>query len=185
MIKPQAFTLKGKGRLNVLKTPCGVSEAFDPKSGGKHPEVKQYTAIWDTGATSTVITEKVANELGLSPTGFVTSHHAGGTSKVPTYIVNIFLPNGINIPGIRVIQATLSAETEILIGMDIISHGDFAFTNEKGNSCFTFRIPSVKQIDYLEGEKDIQPLIQKTPGRNEPCFCGSKKKYKHCHGKKY
>lgn len=25
---------------------------------------------------------------------------------------------------------------------------------------------------------------QRTPGRNEPCFCTSGKKYKHCHGKK-
>ena len=25
--------------------------------------------------------------------------------------------------------------------------------------------------------------VDKKPGRNEPCFCGSGKKYKHCHGK--
>jgi uncharacterized protein YecA (UPF0149 family) len=24
---------------------------------------------------------------------------------------------------------------------------------------------------------------EKTPGRNEPCFCGSGKKYKMCHGR--
>ncbi len=29
-----------------------------------------------------------------------------------------------------------------------------------------------------------QPVkVEKTPGRNEPCFCGSGKKYKLCHGK--
>ncbi|MDT8325578.1 MAG: SEC-C metal-binding domain-containing protein, partial [Bacteroidota bacterium] len=28
-----------------------------------------------------------------------------------------------------------------------------------------------------------QPIrVEKTPGRNEPCPCGSGKKYKHCHG---
>jgi preprotein translocase subunit SecA len=25
--------------------------------------------------------------------------------------------------------------------------------------------------------------VDKTPGRNEPCFCGSGKKYKLCHGR--
>jgi preprotein translocase subunit SecA len=25
--------------------------------------------------------------------------------------------------------------------------------------------------------------VEKTPGRNEPCYCGSGKKYKFCHGR--
>jgi len=25
--------------------------------------------------------------------------------------------------------------------------------------------------------------VEKTPGRNEPCYCGSGKKFKHCHGR--
>jgi preprotein translocase subunit SecA len=29
---------------------------------------------------------------------------------------------------------------------------------------------------------DSQPINKKV-GRNDPCPCGSKKKYKHCHGK--
>lgn len=41
-------------------------------------------------------------------------------------------------------------KTEMLIGMDIISHGDFAFTNQDGKSCFSFRIPSKTKIDYVE-----------------------------------
>jgi preprotein translocase subunit SecA len=29
-----------------------------------------------------------------------------------------------------------------------------------------------------------QPVrVDKTPGRNDPCFCGSGKKYKLCHGR--
>jgi uncharacterized protein YecA (UPF0149 family) len=28
-----------------------------------------------------------------------------------------------------------------------------------------------------------QPVkVEKTPGRNDPCWCGSGKKYKKCHG---
>ena len=33
-------------------------------------------------------------------------------------------------------------------------------------------------------EVSMMPVsVEKTPGRNEPCFCGSGKKYKLCHGR--
>jgi preprotein translocase subunit SecA len=32
--------------------------------------------------------------------------------------------------------------------------------------------------------ENLMPVrVDKTPGRNEPCFCGSGKKYKLCHGR--
>jgi preprotein translocase subunit SecA len=34
-----------------------------------------------------------------------------------------------------------------------------------------------------EPEQQQPVRVEKTPGRNEPCFCGSGKKYKLCHGK--
>ncbi|MDD2284634.1 MAG: preprotein translocase subunit SecA [Paludibacter sp.] len=37
--------------------------------------------------------------------------------------------------------------------------------------------------DTRENQR-IEPVhVEKKPGRNDPCFCGSGKKYKHCHGK--
>jgi preprotein translocase subunit SecA len=39
---------------------------------------------------------------------------------------------------------------------------------------------------YAAGEQPVaqEPVrVAKTPGRNEPCFCGSGKKYKLCHGR--
>src|SRR5690242_16420857 len=36
----------------------------------------------------------------------------------------------------------------------------------------------------VEDARPQQPVqVEKTPGRNEPCFCGSGKKYKQCHGR--
>lgn len=35
--------------------------------------------------------------------------------------------------------------------------------------------------DFMERQPAIPPKSAKTPGRNEPCWCGSGKKYKHCH----
>jgi hypothetical protein len=34
-----------------------------------------------------------------------------------------------------------------------------------------------------EPESMMPVRVDKTPGRNEPCFCGSGKKYKLCHGR--
>ena len=40
-------------------------------------------------------------------------------------------------------------------------------------------------VEYVADEQPVQqPVrVEKTPGRNEPCFCGSGKKYKLCHGR--
>ena len=40
--------------------------------------------------------------------------------------------------------------TEVLIGMDIISLGDFAVTNLNNKTWFTFRMPSVARLDFVK-----------------------------------
>ena len=37
--------------------------------------------------------------------------------------------------------------------------------------------------DTRENQRSEPVHAEKKPGRNEPCFCGSGKKYKHCHGR--
>jgi preprotein translocase subunit SecA len=48
-------------------------------------------------------------------------------------------------------------------------------------------VPSAMQTSSPQTsapEEPIQPVrVEKTPGRNEPCWCGSGKKYKLCHGR--
>jgi uncharacterized protein YecA (UPF0149 family) len=69
--------------------------------------------------------------------------------------------------------------------MDIITLGDFAVTNFNGNTCMSFRVPSLHQIDYVEEANAFTtPMVSNTKvSRNELCPCGSGKKFKHCHGK--
>jgi preprotein translocase subunit SecA len=44
-------------------------------------------------------------------------------------------------------------------------------------------VPSAMQTSAPD-EAPIQPVrVEKTPGRNEPCWCGSGKKFKLCHGR--
>lgn len=35
---------------------------------------------------------------------------------------------------------------------------------------------------YLDGSGGIEPVKTAQPGRNDPCWCGSGKKFKKCHG---
>ena len=60
------------------------------------------SAIWDTGATNSVITQKFIDALGLKPTGVVKTYTAAGEKVCPTYYVDIELPNKIIISNLVV-----------------------------------------------------------------------------------
>ena len=44
-------------------------------------------------------------------------------------------------------------ESDVLIGMDIISRGDFAITHPGGRTKFSFRVPSQADIDFVEEDR--------------------------------
>ena len=51
-----------------LATPVIVSEAYDPTADMPRPALERFNrAIWDTGATGSVISERVVERLGLYP----------------------------------------------------------------------------------------------------------------------
>ena len=178
-----SFSAQAHGISRGLYSVCGVCSAYDPTSGTPHPKIQQYKGLWDTGASGTVITKKIVDELGLKPIGKAKAFHANGESIVDVYMVNIFLPNQVAFPMLRVTEGKLSG-TDILIGMDIITQGDFAVSNFGGKTMFSFRIPSLSQIDFCKSSFPSQPAVSnKQQGRNDSCDCGSGKKYKHCHGK--
>jgi uncharacterized protein YecA (UPF0149 family) len=70
--------------------------------------------------------------------------------------------------------------------MDIIVRGDFAISQSSGKTKFTFQIPSTHDFDFYKEnyiETHTPVTVAKTPSRNDPCPCGSGKKYKNCCGK--
>lgn len=64
-------------------------------------------------------------------------------------MVNISLPNNVIFTGVRVTKGDILG-ANILIGMDIISRGDFSVTNRDGVTKFSYRTPSIAHIDYVE-----------------------------------
>lgn len=145
-MRASAFTLYSKRRLNVLITPCMISNT------SQTAERREYNAIWDTGATGSVISQRVAEELNLQPSGFVPVYHAGGRDICPWFMINITTPNNIVITNVKVTQGVLSS-VDALIGMDIISLGDFSITNKNNETTFSFRVPSIETIDYVKQKK--------------------------------
>lgn len=106
-------------------------------------------AIWDTGATGCTITSKIVNELNLIPTGRKIVHTANGVATQNSFLIDLVLPNNIIFRAIEATETQSLGEFDMLIGMNIISTGDFSITNLNGNTCMSFRIPSIHEVDFV------------------------------------
>lgn len=184
----KSLTIQFHGLAESISSDCGICEAFDPMllgRGKKHPAVRTYHAVWDTGASKSSVSQKVVDELGLKPVGVGVNHTAAGPVPTHLYLINMLLPCDVGIPVLTVTCSDLG-DIDVLIGMDVINKGDFSITNVGGKTTFSFRIPSLETIDYVKQKPcPVVPVVkEKEPGRNDPCPCGSGKKYKNCHGKK-
>ena len=185
-ITAHSFSRSYNGISHVLTSEVQIYLAFDEANPPDPKECKKYVAIWDTGATNTVITEKVVNECGLKPISVAHVNTANGERISNVYFVSVWLPNNVRFAQARATEGTLPGDADVLIGMDIITTGDFAVTNKDGKTNFSFRYPSIECLDFVK-QKPIQvesggQILNKV-GRNNPCPCGSGKKYKHCCGK--
>ena len=107
--------------------------------------------LWDTGATATCISHDVASNLGLPVLGKRSIKTPSGGSDVDVHMVDITLPNKVQIKDVYVLETDIGDQgIGALIGMDIISRGDFTVTNYNGSTVFTFRMPSMKVVDYVK-----------------------------------
>lgn len=180
-----AFTFVSKGRIREIITDIGVSLPFIVDNINANDErIFKTKALWDTGATNCVVTQQTAKALNLKPISVTKVSHADGVSFANVYLVNIYLPNKLLISNVRVTEcADAAGNFGVIIGMDVITAGDFSITNAGNQTTVSFRIPSVKTIDYVKEANNLGKLNYKTVGRNDPCPCGSGLKYKKCHGK--
>jgi predicted aspartyl protease len=183
----RSFTINAPGILRVLATPVHIGPAFDPATSKPPFSKAPYKGIWDTGATGSVIMQKVVNDLALKPFGMTKVIGVNGEHFTETYYVSIGLPNGVGFSSVRVTKGNVLS-ADVLIGMDIISTGGFAITHVAGKTCFSFRNPSMEKIDFEAKTPSAASSSGNSGnpypkvGRNDPCPCGSGKKYKHCHG---
>lgn len=136
-----AFTLKFEGIVRQLRTSIRI-------------ETENYylegTALWDTGASCSCISQKVANDLRLIPTGRQMVLTPSGENIVNTYLVNVILPNNVTVKDVAVCDSDIGKQgLDMLIGMDIITCGDMSITNYNGKTFFSFRVPSQQPVDFV------------------------------------
>ncbi len=155
------------GLLRVIACECHVCAAFDPSNlapGQAAPSLVPFQAIWDTGATASVISQAVVDACGLKPTGMQQVHGVGGVAVAETYLVNIRLPNMVGFLNLNVTKGMLPPGTPMLIGMDIISQGDLSITNNGGRTVFSFRYPSIGTTDFVaEHHEQMRREQQQAP----------------------
>ena len=156
----RSFTTTYGRRVLTLTTGVGIGAAFDPAtSSGDQP--LEFTAIWDTGAECTVITEGVAGQLGLQPTGMQIGIGVDGEFESYTYLISLFLPNKVCLPQVRAMSGDF-AGGDVLIGMVL-----------------SYRFPSKERIDFVREDQSPARATPTVPP-NKRCPCGSGKKYKNC-----
>ena len=125
------------------------------------------TALWDTGATGTCVSTEVAKELSLEPSGRQIIKTPSGQKEVNTYLISVGLPNHVTITGIQACETEIGNQgIGLLIGMDIITLGDFSVTNYKGKTVFTYRIPSQGVIDFVQ-KQNLENLIGPKHGKGK------------------
>ena len=115
------------------------------------PELHEYSAVWDTGASRSVISTRVAETMGLQPTGQTDQQTANGHREALLYTLNVYLPNGVAFVATEVIDGIMGVD--VLIGMDIIGSGDFAVTHRYGYTVMTYQSPSAEHINFVHNLK--------------------------------
>jgi len=178
-----ALSKRYAGIVNCITTPVKLTNPFTGVT-------LDTEGIWDTGATNSVITQSTANTLNLKPHTRATVAGVHGPKEVNVYYVEITLNND---------QITLRTEvTEceelranhsvgMLIGMNIISMGDFCITNFNGKTVMSFIHPSQKDVDFVRDIKEYNRIMKMheiwIKRGIKKCPCGSGKTFENCHGK--
>ena len=151
-MNPQAFTLNEEKCLSSIITPVSIQQAYE-LCRIYHLVYQQANvrALWDTGAESSCISQGLARHLGLKTIDMCQVCSVTDVKPSPVYMIDILLPSNVTINNVRVSEFLDNGSFEIIIGMDIITLGDFAVSNKDRKTIVSFRIPpSDNPIDFVK-----------------------------------
>ena len=143
-----AFTRRFPSVVDSVVTECYVYSSVDFERGHKVRRLKLSRSLWDTGASSSLISKAAVDALGLIPVG--KSEISGvndGVEFKSTYLIHVGLPSGDIVTNVFASEFD-GEDYDLIVGMDIIQNGDLAVTNWNDVTTFSFRIPSKKVIDF-------------------------------------
>lgn len=106
-------------------------------------------AQWDTGASISCVSEEVAKKLDLTNIAYKNIATPSSSDTVRSFVVDVALTDDLIIRNVQVCESKIGMQKiGLLIGMNILSKGDFAVSNFNGRTTFTFRSPSIEEIDF-------------------------------------
>ncbi|MCY4523987.1 MAG: retropepsin-like aspartic protease [Halobacteriovoraceae bacterium] len=153
-LKPlhNAFTRDYKERIGSIKTTCRISNPFTAN-------FYEGQAIWDTGATRTVVSPKLVQKLNLIATGRAEVRGVNSRQVVNKYIIGITLPNKLD-TRLGALESDIGDKIDILLGMDVIGIGDFSICNGR---VFSFCTPPFIEspIDFVKKADEVNSSIDK------------------------
>lgn len=133
----QAFRINYEHIVRELITDSAI-RLPEVLAGEKESPWIEVKAVWETGATHTVITGKIVRLLDLKPTGKATVFGINSQEIVNRYIVDIELPNKTILSNFEVLESELNSPgIDLLVGMDVIQSGDFVISNANGKTNLT------------------------------------------------
>jgi len=96
--------------------------------------------MWDTGSTGCAIDRVFAEEVGLAKHRNLSLGGAHGVRRTDTYLVDILLQDGFAIQHVEVPAVDGRGLFDLIIGMNVISRGDFSLSLVDGKTVMSFRL---------------------------------------------
>lgn len=138
---------KYPGRINAIQTNCIVTQSLAVSTDGKVHGCEVESTVWDTGATNTIISQEIVDILDLKPISKAKIEGVGGIVESAVYQINIYFANRMEFKSIEVLSGDIG-DYDLIIGMDIITLGDFVLSNKDGKTWFSFRHPAKEHIEF-------------------------------------
>ncbi len=142
-----AFSINYGQIVESVVTECIVSNVDEEDSSKQNNGGVRCLAIWDSGATSSIITRNIIDNLKLQPVGVCQVAGIHGTEYEYTYYINLTVPGDMTFKTLEVSEGDLE-DVDFLVGMDVISQGDFCISNGNNETIVAFRSPPGEPIKF-------------------------------------
>jgi uncharacterized membrane protein YwaF len=113
-------------------------------------------ALWDTGAMMSAITPEIRDKLKATTIDSIRLVGIHTAQEVDIVIITVELPNRVVKKSIKVAVCNMISNAEMILGMDIISLGDFALSNGNEQTLFSFAAPPFQdKIDFSKRQYEL------------------------------
>lgn len=121
-------------------------------------------ALWDTGASTSVMTRALAEKLGIRFSAEAASRSVTGTeiAKYGYAYVSLVSNGGVVHTMTAIVESLPRKEYSFIIGMDVINRGSLAISSHEMRTYLSFTMPACAPVDFTQNADgkitETQPL---------------------------